>query len=127
MAAMDDIQENSVQSSLPDQKLLSIDEELWLMAEERAQEILCTIQPNVLSEVNRKDIIDYVQRLIGGYYGAEVRIFQFNFHISNFLSEDWVMYLMFSSFNQVAFLPSYLVGCFLMFAALNDVYVSDPF
>nr|KYP69481.1 hypothetical protein KK1_008672 [Cajanus cajan] len=42
------------------------------MAEERAQEILWTIEPNVLSEVNRKDVIDYVQRLIRGYYGAEV-------------------------------------------------------
>jgi len=42
------------------------------MAEERAQEVLCTIQPNVVSEVNRKQIIDFVQRLIGGYYGGEV-------------------------------------------------------
>ncbi|TKY73931.1 nucleotidyltransferase protein [Spatholobus suberectus] len=52
--------------------LLSIDEELRQMAEERAQEILWTIEPNVLSEVNRKDVIDYVQRLIRGSYGAEV-------------------------------------------------------
>ena len=69
-----DRQENLLPSSMPSQ-LLSIDKELWQMAEERAQEILWTIQPNVLSEVNRKDVIDYVQRLIRDYYGAEVRIF----------------------------------------------------
>ena len=50
-----DRQENLLPSSMPSQ-LLSIDKELWQMAEERAQEILWTIQPNVLSEVNRKEI-----------------------------------------------------------------------
>ncbi|XP_058786609.1 uncharacterized protein LOC131661185 isoform X2 [Vicia villosa] len=72
---MDTIQENLLLSSSPNQPHLPIDEELWLMAEERAQEILCTIQPNVVSEVNRKQIIDFVQRLIGGYYGGEVFVF----------------------------------------------------
>lgn len=75
LAAMEPIQENSLLSSPPNQQLLSVDEELWRMAEERAQEILCIIQPNVISEVNRKDIIEFLQRLIGGYYGAEVRYF----------------------------------------------------
>jgi len=70
---MDDKQENLLTLSLPSQ-LVSIDEELWRMAEDRVQEILWTIEPNVLSEVNRKDVIDYVQRLIKGYYGAKVRI-----------------------------------------------------
>ncbi|RYQ85710.1 hypothetical protein Ahy_B10g105299 isoform B [Arachis hypogaea] len=74
-AMMEDIQENLFPSSLPNEQPLSIDEELWLMAEERAQEILCIIQPNVISEVNRKEIIGYVQRLITGYYGAEVFTF----------------------------------------------------
>ncbi|KAG5019660.1 hypothetical protein JHK87_015515 [Glycine soja] len=68
---MDDKQENLLTLSLPSQ-LVSIDEELWQMAEDRVQEILWTIEPNVLSEVNRKDVIDYVQRLIKGYYGAKV-------------------------------------------------------
>ncbi|CAK8567784.1 unnamed protein product [Lathyrus sativus] len=72
---MDTIQENLLLSSSPNHSHLPIDEELWLMAEERAQEILCTIQPNVVSEVNRKQIIDFVQRLIGGYYGGEVFVF----------------------------------------------------
>lgn len=60
-------------SSNPDP--LSIDAELWLMIEQRAQEILCTIQPNVVSELRRKDVINYVQRLIKGYFGNEVRNF----------------------------------------------------
>ncbi|KAK7410824.1 hypothetical protein VNO78_01959 [Psophocarpus tetragonolobus] len=68
--AMDDKQVNPLPSSSASQ-LLSIDEELWRMAEERAQEILWTIEPNVLSEVNRKDVIDYVQRLIRSSSGAE--------------------------------------------------------
>lgn len=72
---METIPENSLLPSSPNQQLLSVDEELWLMAEERAHEILCTIQPNVISEVNRKDIIGFLQRLIGDCYGAEVRIF----------------------------------------------------
>ncbi|KAF3446515.1 hypothetical protein FNV43_RR11694 [Rhamnella rubrinervis] len=57
-------------SSNPDP--LSIDDELWLMIEQRAQEILCTIQPNVVSELRRKEVINYVQRLIKGYLGNEV-------------------------------------------------------
>ncbi|XP_061368053.1 uncharacterized protein LOC133311053 isoform X2 [Gastrolobium bilobum] len=68
---MDDIQEQLSSPSSPNQQLLSVDEEIWMMAEERAQEILYTIQPNVISEVNRQEVIDYVQRLIRGYYGAE--------------------------------------------------------
>lgn len=55
-------------------QILSIDEEIWQMAEERTQEILYTIQPNVVSELNREGVTDFVQSLIRGYYGAEVRI-----------------------------------------------------
>ncbi|XP_004502847.1 uncharacterized protein [Cicer arietinum] len=72
---MADIQERLLPSFSPNLQLLAMDEELWLMAEERAQEILCLVQPNVVSEVNRKDIIEFVQRLIGGYYGGEVFVF----------------------------------------------------
>lgn len=71
-AAMDDKNENLLPS--PPSQLLSIDEEIWKMVEERAQEILWTIEPNLLSEENRKDVIDYVRSLIGDYYGAHVRI-----------------------------------------------------
>jgi hypothetical protein len=69
---MGTIQQNVLPYSLLNQQLFSMDEELWFMAEERAREVLCTIQPNVVSEANRKRIIDFVQRLIGGYYGGEV-------------------------------------------------------
>lgn len=69
---MDDKNENLLPS--PPSQLLSIDEEIWKMVEERAQEILWTIEPNLLSEENRKDVIDYVRSLIGDYYGAHVRI-----------------------------------------------------
>ncbi|XVE86038.1 hypothetical protein DITRI_Ditri18aG0004300 [Diplodiscus trichospermus] len=51
---------------------LAIDGELWLVAEQRTQEILCIIQPALVSEEKRKSIIGYVQRLIKGYYGTEV-------------------------------------------------------
>ncbi|XVF41223.1 hypothetical protein PTKIN_Ptkin01aG0263300 [Pterospermum kingtungense] len=51
---------------------LSIDAELWLMAEQRTQEILCIIQPSLVSEERRKSIIGYFQRLIKGFYGIEV-------------------------------------------------------
>ncbi|XP_007011348.2 PREDICTED: uncharacterized protein LOC18587491 isoform X1 [Theobroma cacao] len=51
---------------------LSIDAELWLMAEQRIQEILCIIQPALVSEERRKSIVGYFQRLIKGYYGIEV-------------------------------------------------------
>ncbi|KAG5019344.1 hypothetical protein AAZX31_06G137500 [Glycine max] len=68
---MDSKRENLLLSSLPRQ-LLSIDEELWRMTEERIQEILWTIQPNVLSEMNRKNVLNYVQKLIGDYYDTKV-------------------------------------------------------
>lgn len=62
-----------VSSSNPDP--LSIDVELWLMAEQRAHEILCTIQPNVVSELRRKEVMNYIQGLINRYFGNEVKIF----------------------------------------------------
>lgn len=61
-------------SSLPNPDPLSIDGEIWLMAEKRTQEILCAIQPTVDSEKARKEVIDYVQSLIQRYYATEVRI-----------------------------------------------------
>lgn len=67
----------SSSSSSPNLVPLPIDMELWLMAEERTQEILCAIQPAHISDRSRREIIDYVQKLIKGYYGIEVRISQF--------------------------------------------------
>lgn len=62
----------SSSSSSPNLVPLPIDMELWLMAEERTQEILCAIQPAHISDRSRREIIDYVQKLIKGYYGIEV-------------------------------------------------------
>ncbi|WCJ20058.1 PAP/OAS1 substrate-binding domain superfamily [Euphorbia peplus] len=50
----------------------SIDSELWHVAEERIQEILCIIQPASASEKKRKEVIDHVRMLIQGYYTIEV-------------------------------------------------------
>eukprot|EP00257_Ricinus_communis_P026003 XP_025013417.1 uncharacterized protein LOC8259537 isoform X2 [Ricinus communis] len=51
---------------------LSIDSELWLMAEKRAQEILWILQPSLASEQKRKVVIDYIQRLIKHHFATEV-------------------------------------------------------
>ncbi|XP_031271328.1 uncharacterized protein LOC116129750 [Pistacia vera] len=79
---MEDLQESSStsssliscssSSSSPNQHPLAIDTELWLMAEERIQEILCIIQPALASEQKRKGVIEYLQQLINSYYGVEV-------------------------------------------------------
>ncbi|XP_043706736.1 uncharacterized protein LOC122656321 isoform X2 [Telopea speciosissima] len=51
---------------------LSIGEENWIKAEQKTHEIFCRIQPTVVSEQRRKEVIDYVQRLIRNYLGSEV-------------------------------------------------------
>ncbi|KAK8674823.1 hypothetical protein V6N13_032913 [Hibiscus sabdariffa] len=51
---------------------LPIDDELWLLAEKRVQEILCVIQPALVSEENRKSVVSYIHSLIRGYYDSEV-------------------------------------------------------
>ncbi|KAK2390994.1 PAP/OAS1 substrate-binding domain superfamily [Trifolium repens] len=72
---MCDVQGNLLLPSSCDQKIISIDEELWLMVEERAQEIICIVQPNIISEANRNKIIDFVRRLVGGCCGGEAFVF----------------------------------------------------
>ncbi|GAV62491.1 NTP_transf_2 domain-containing protein [Cephalotus follicularis] len=59
-------------SSPPNPHLMSIDVEVWSMAEQRTREILCTIQPARASDHMRNEIINYIQRLIKGYYETEV-------------------------------------------------------
>lgn len=51
----------------------------WLVVEKRVEEILWTVQPNVTSEWRRREIIDYIQRVIKGCFGTEVRLPQFLF------------------------------------------------
>uniref|UniRef100_A0A2P2MG45 Uncharacterized protein MANES_07G140200 n=1 Tax=Rhizophora mucronata TaxID=61149 RepID=A0A2P2MG45_RHIMU len=73
---MEDIQKSSLSSVLPSSLLerhpLSVDSELWLMAEQRTGEILCTIEPVLASEQKRREVIDYIQRLIQGHFGTKV-------------------------------------------------------
>ena len=54
---------------------LSIDPEIWSMAEQRIQEILYIVQPNIVSDKRRKEIVNYVRQLVNGYFGTEVRSF----------------------------------------------------
>ncbi|CAI0560558.1 unnamed protein product [Linum tenue] len=54
---------------------LSIDSELWLMAEHRIYEILSCIQPASASEKKREEVISYISRLIKAHYSCEVFAF----------------------------------------------------
>ncbi|XP_024012974.1 uncharacterized protein LOC18020024 isoform X2 [Eutrema salsugineum] len=62
----------SLSTAQPKGDSLPIDGESWMIAEERAHEILNTIQPAVVSDRSRNEIIDYVRSLIMSHYGIEV-------------------------------------------------------
>ncbi|KAK9279936.1 hypothetical protein L1049_013620 [Liquidambar formosana] len=57
-------------SSSPDTS--SIDAESWARAEQTTKEIVCMIQPTAVADQKRKEVIDYVQRLIRCCLGCEV-------------------------------------------------------
>lgn len=63
----------SLSTAQPKADSLLIEEESWMIAEERAHEILCTIQPALVSDKSRNEIIDYVRTLIKSHDGIEVR------------------------------------------------------
>ena len=50
----------------------SIGLERWARAEEATQKIICQVQPTAVSEERRREVIDYVQRLIRSTLGCEV-------------------------------------------------------
>ncbi|KAA8517667.1 hypothetical protein F0562_015141 [Nyssa sinensis] len=50
----------------------SIGAECWARAEQAIQKIIFQVQPTDVSEERRKEVIDYVQRLIRGCLGCEV-------------------------------------------------------
>ncbi|PON44664.1 PAP/OAS1 substrate-binding domain superfamily [Parasponia andersonii] len=52
--------------------LTGIGSEYWQRAEEATTRIIGQVHPTVVSEKRRKVVIDYVQRLLGGYLGCEV-------------------------------------------------------
>uniref|UniRef100_A0A1J3JTD5 Poly(A) RNA polymerase gld-4 n=1 Tax=Noccaea caerulescens TaxID=107243 RepID=A0A1J3JTD5_NOCCA len=65
----------SLSSSLSLPATVPIEKELWMLAEERAQEILCTIQPVFVSDRTRNEIIKHVQTLVKDRFGIEVYFF----------------------------------------------------
>lgn len=74
---MEDLPEISIFPSLqgsnvPNPNPLAIDAELWLLAEHRAEEILHVIQPSLVADRKREDLLVHLQRLIKRYCGAEV-------------------------------------------------------
>lgn len=64
----------SVTTTQPKADSLPVDGEFWMIAEERAGEILNTIQPAIVSDRSRNEIIDYVHTLIKSHDGIEVRL-----------------------------------------------------
>ncbi|CAK9160585.1 unnamed protein product [Ilex paraguariensis] len=60
-------------SSSSNQHPLSISAECWLAAENFTQQILFVIQPTIISEHKRMQVIHYVQKLLRDKYGIEVR------------------------------------------------------
>lgn len=60
-------------SSSSNPHLMSFTAECWSITKLTTQEILCAIQPTIVSEQRRKEIIDYVRRLIRDSFGNEVR------------------------------------------------------
>ncbi|KAF8397025.1 hypothetical protein HHK36_018663 [Tetracentron sinense] len=62
----------SSSSSSSEPHPISIGSDCWVRAEQTTHEIICQIQPTLVSERRRKEVIDYVQRLIRGYVGSEV-------------------------------------------------------
>ncbi|XP_048620657.1 uncharacterized protein LOC106367967 isoform X2 [Brassica napus] len=62
----------SLTTAQPKADTLPIDREFWMFAEERAHEILSTIQPAIVSDRSRNEIIGYVHTLIKSHDGIEV-------------------------------------------------------
>ncbi|KAG2328821.1 hypothetical protein Bca4012_021549 [Brassica carinata] len=62
----------SLTTAQPKGDSLPVDGEFWMIAEERAHEILNTIQPAIVSDRSRNEIIDYVHTLIKSHDGIEV-------------------------------------------------------
>ena len=56
----------------------------WVVAERATQEIVAKMQPTLGSLQERQEVIDYVQRLIGGCLGGEVNLFFFSLCLLEF-------------------------------------------
>lgn len=64
------VMEERLVSTNPDPSTIS--EDYWAVAEQTTQEVVNSIHPTLDAEEKRKDVIDYVQRLIRCYLGFEV-------------------------------------------------------
>ena len=68
----------------------SVPVEAWSRAEKTTHEILCRIQPTLGADQRRREVVDYVQRLIKYFVGCEVIAFilisMFIFFPSNLMS-----------------------------------------
>lgn len=51
---------------------VSIDAETWATAEMTTQDIICCVRPTLAADHQRRDVIDYVQRLLRYRVGCEV-------------------------------------------------------
>lgn len=67
---------NQSSSSLPVSRTntspLSIGAEKWALAERAAQQIMDLVQPTLSSEEKRKNVMDYIEKLIIGIHGCKV-------------------------------------------------------
>ena len=73
---------SSACSSTTNPHLMSITAECWSITKLTTQEILCAIQPTIVSERRRKEIIDYIRGLIWDSFGYEVIDLYLHFFIS---------------------------------------------
>lgn len=120
------VMEDRLVSTNPDPSTIS--EDYWAVAEQTTQEVVNSIHPTLDFEEKRKDVIDYVQRLIRCSLGFQVR---FPFFSSLFLhvgfSQDFISFPV-ASFGDSwsCFVSSYLsyVGPFLL---LHSLVVLFPF
>lgn len=76
---MGDIQEpnlSSTEQGPPESNPIPsrIGAERWAIAEKETHKIICQFQPTVVSDKRRRDVIDYVRRLIRNCVACEVRI-----------------------------------------------------
>lgn len=121
----------SLSTALPKGDSLPIDADSWMIAEERAHEILCTIQPALVSDRSRNEIIDYVRTLIMSHEGIEVRnSASLCWHVKdlccfvNFLWE--LVYLQVFSFGSVP-LKTYLPDGDIDLTVLTKQNMDDDF
>ncbi|XP_021766576.1 uncharacterized protein LOC110731027 isoform X1 [Chenopodium quinoa] len=66
------LEESPVPSSSSSLSLSSFSLEVWARAEQATHEIILQVQPTVVSEERRRDVVDYVQRLLRNCLGCEI-------------------------------------------------------